>query len=165
LAIVMASAPSPFFQDHSFDPFLYADIGEERNGMFLSVLSALARLDLDPWFEAAVLNRLPAPAATQRLTSLLSSLPNAQLKVPTPATVMRLVGLLPRAAVREAPWPPDGAVAPKPKMPWPAVALIVVVFAMMFAEQYAARHAPEGSGVVSPATSVTNPGAAKARAE
>ena len=31
-----------------FDAFLFAHIGEEKNGMLLSVLSALARLDLDP---------------------------------------------------------------------------------------------------------------------
>jgi hypothetical protein len=36
-----------------FDNFLYASIGADRNGMPLSVLSALARLDLDPWEEAS----------------------------------------------------------------------------------------------------------------
>src|SRR5579863_10099694 len=126
----MAPALSPFFQDHSFDPFLFAAIGEERNGMMLSVLSALARLGLDPWFEAASLSKLPAPAATERLTSLLSALPSSQLKAPAPATIMRLVGLLPRAA-RDPPSPRDGAVAAKAKMSWPGVALMVVVFAMM----------------------------------
>jgi hypothetical protein len=35
-----------------FDDFLFAPIGEDRNGMLLSVLSALARLDIDPWQEA-----------------------------------------------------------------------------------------------------------------
>ncbi len=134
----MAPALSPFFQDHSFDPFLFAAVGEERNGMLLSVLSALARLDLDPWFEAASLSRLPAAAATQRLTSLLSSLPNAQLKVP--------------------------AVS-KSKISWPVVGLIVVAFVMMFAEQFAARRESDTSGVASPAASVLNPGAAKARGE
>jgi hypothetical protein len=36
-----------------FDGFLYARIGEDSNGMLLSVLAALARLDVDPWEEAA----------------------------------------------------------------------------------------------------------------
>jgi hypothetical protein len=36
-----------------FDDFLYASIGEDSNGVLLSVLSALARLDVDPWEEAA----------------------------------------------------------------------------------------------------------------
>lgn len=43
-----------------FDGFLYAQLGEERNGMPLSVLSALAQLQVDPWQKAARLARLPA---------------------------------------------------------------------------------------------------------
>ena len=31
-----------------FDAFLFAVIGEDRNGMALSVVSMLARMDLDP---------------------------------------------------------------------------------------------------------------------
>src|SRR6185437_4795881 len=58
-----------------FDDFLYAPIGEDRNGMPLSVLSALVRLDVDPWQEAAKLARLPGEAATQRFISLIAALP------------------------------------------------------------------------------------------
>lgn len=132
--------------------------------MLLSVVSALARLDLDPWFEAASLSRLTAPAATQRLTSLLSSLPSTQLRVPTPATIMRLVGLLPKAA-SDAPRSPDGTVAAAAKMPWPAMALIVAALTVMLAAQYVARRESQGSGLAAPAASVTNPRAAKERAE
>jgi hypothetical protein len=42
-----------------FDDFLFAPIGEDGNGMLLSVLSALARLGFDPWEEAAKLAQLP----------------------------------------------------------------------------------------------------------
>jgi hypothetical protein len=35
-----------------FDNFLFAPIGNDRNGMVLSVVSALAQLDVDPWQEA-----------------------------------------------------------------------------------------------------------------
>ena len=42
-----------------FDDFLFAPVGEEQNGMMLSVVSALARSDVDPWQEAAKLARLP----------------------------------------------------------------------------------------------------------
>ena len=131
--------------------------------MLLSVLSALARLDLDPWFEAASLSRLPAPAATQRLASLLSTL-TTQLKAPAPATIARLVGLLPQAAKEKA-WPGDAVVAAKSKLPWPFVALIVVGFAMMFAGQYATPQKPQASGTDSPAAAVANTRAAKARGE
>jgi hypothetical protein len=59
-----------------FDEFLYAPIGEENNGMLLSVLSALARLDVDPWDEASRLARLPRSAAIQFLTTLIGALPD-----------------------------------------------------------------------------------------
>jgi len=35
-----------------FGIFLFAPIGKDRDGMLLSVVSALARLDVDPWQEA-----------------------------------------------------------------------------------------------------------------
>ena len=37
----------------AFDPFLVAVIGEDRNEKSVSVLSALAQLDVDPWDEVA----------------------------------------------------------------------------------------------------------------
>ena len=82
-----------------FDAFLFAPIGEEKNGMLLSVLSALARLDLDPWREAAELARMPKQAAKQRLTSLIEALPDAPSTRPEPETIStRLFALLPRGA-------------------------------------------------------------------
>jgi hypothetical protein len=55
-----------------FDDFLFAPIGKDRNGTPLSVLSALARLDIDPWQEADKLSQLPGETAVQRLTSLIA---------------------------------------------------------------------------------------------
>ena len=82
-----------------FDSFLFAPIGEDGNGMVLSVLSALARLDIDPWQEAAKLSGLPGGAATRRLASLIAALPDEASAYPDPATVAaRLVALLPRPA-------------------------------------------------------------------
>jgi hypothetical protein len=43
--------------------------------MPLSVLSALARLNLDPWHEAAELSDLPKDTAAQRLAALIALLP------------------------------------------------------------------------------------------
>jgi hypothetical protein len=62
-----------------FDEFLYAPIEEGSNGMLLSVLSALARLDIDPWQEAGNLTRMSREGATQRLASLISALPGGPL--------------------------------------------------------------------------------------
>jgi hypothetical protein len=83
-----------------FDDFLFAPIAEESNGMLLSVISALARLDLDPWQEAIKLAGLPGETATQRLASLLiAALPGGPSAHLDPGTIAaRLIALLPRRA-------------------------------------------------------------------
>jgi hypothetical protein len=82
-----------------FDNFLFAPIGEERNGMLLSVISALARSDVDPWQEAAKLALLPGETATQRLASLIAALPDRASAQPDPKTIAaRLISLLPHPA-------------------------------------------------------------------
>lgn len=80
-----------------FDAFLFASIVEDGNGMLLSVLSALARLDVDPWQEAANLARLPAEAATKRLASLIAILPS-EPSADAGKIATRLIALLPGPA-------------------------------------------------------------------
>jgi len=85
--------------DPEFDDFLYASIDEDRNGKLLSVLSALARLDVDPWREAAKLARLPKETATQRLAALIAALPDeSSAHRPAGTIAARLIALLPRRA-------------------------------------------------------------------
>jgi hypothetical protein len=87
-----------------FDDFLFAAIGEEKNGMLLTVLSALARLDVDPWQEAAELARLPGETATQRLASLIAALSDGPFAHLDPGTIAaRLILLLPRGARSNVP--------------------------------------------------------------
>src|ERR1700678_839363 len=87
-----------------FDSFLFAPIGEDRNGLLLSVLSALARLDVDPWQEAARLALLPRDAAIQRLASLIAALPDSPSAHQDPGTVAGgLLALLPRQALTDIP--------------------------------------------------------------
>lgn len=87
-----------------FDNFLFAPIGEDRNDMPLSVLSALARLDIDPWQEAAELARLPRATATQRLASSIAALPDGQPENLEHGTIAaRLIALLPRQASSKIP--------------------------------------------------------------
>ncbi len=95
----MMRAASVFPFRSEFDAFLFAPIGEERNGMLLSVLSALARQDVDPWEEAASLARLPGDTATQRLASLIAALPDAASVHRDAGTIAaRLIALLPQPA-------------------------------------------------------------------
>jgi hypothetical protein len=83
---------SPFGPE--FSDFLFAPIGEDQHEMRLSVLSALARLDIDPWQEAADLSELPRKTATARLAALLARLPSTQPDAG--ATAARLIELLPQ---------------------------------------------------------------------
>jgi hypothetical protein len=79
-----------------FDDFLFAPIGEDKNGMMLSVISALARLDVDPWEEAAKLAQLPETTAARRLASLIAALPGRPVTNLDPGTIVpRLIALLP----------------------------------------------------------------------
>jgi hypothetical protein len=80
-----------------FDKFLCAPIGEDRNGTMLSVLSALARLDVDPWQEATSLARMPKEAATVRLSALIEALPvEPASAIPSKTSAADLVALLPK---------------------------------------------------------------------
>jgi hypothetical protein len=81
-----------------FDNFLFASVGDDRNGPLLSVVSALARLDVDPWKEAANLARMPTKQAMERLTSLIASLPKGPTtSLSSDVIAARLIALLPQA--------------------------------------------------------------------
>jgi hypothetical protein len=73
----MTHSTIPALLGPEFDAFLFASVDPEGEGASLSVLSALARLDVDPWREAAELARMPREVANQRLTSLIAALPDA----------------------------------------------------------------------------------------
>lgn len=96
-----ADTPTP----PELEPFLFAEIGKEDNGMALTVASAFARLGLDPWDQAALLARLSDGAATASLAALLGRLPFGSGGDALPIA-SRLVPLLPKPAD-----PPDARVA------------------------------------------------------
>ncbi|TWT13713.1 hypothetical protein [Reyranella sp. CPCC 100927] len=80
-----------------FEAFLFAPIGEERNGMTLSVLSGLSRLEVNPWDEAAELSQLPKDRAIAALDRRIAQLPlGTWLLSDTAAIATRLVNLLPK---------------------------------------------------------------------
>jgi hypothetical protein len=103
VAIVNPATSISFFRPE-LDDFLYAPIGMERNEMPLSVLSALARLGLDPWKEATELSELPSDSATQRLATLIMHLPGGQwTQADSRGIAHRLIELLPRRRSHAAP--------------------------------------------------------------
>lgn len=90
----------------SFDAFLYSLVGEDEAGIELSVLSALARLGLDPWNEAARLANLPRAAAAQALAKSIAMLPVGNWReADSHEIAARLVNRLPAAGAPLAPAP------------------------------------------------------------
>ena len=80
-----------------FNAFLFAPIGEESNGMAVSVVSALARLDVDPWQEAARLSGLSKDLAVAAVGQVIGRLPGGRWKQSDiGGMAARLVDLLPR---------------------------------------------------------------------
>jgi hypothetical protein len=87
-----------------FNEFLFAPIGEEGNDTLLTVLSALARLGLDPWQESARLALLSREKATQSLASMIENLPNGRwAQADVGAIAARLIALLPAKRVAALP--------------------------------------------------------------
>src|ERR1700687_4520242 len=78
----MARSPATSALDTEFDAFLYEQVRTDAGAVPASVLSILARLDLDPWQEAAQLATMPEQLAMQRLIWLFAGLPGDLVYTP-----------------------------------------------------------------------------------
>src|SRR5689334_5108026 len=79
------------------DRFLFAAVGDEVNGIPLSVVSALTRLGLDPWEEAGRLSSLSHREAVERLARLVAELPGSSRTLDEARDIAgSLVNLLPK---------------------------------------------------------------------
>ena len=89
--------PARFSLLHSdVNDFLFASVGDQQNGMPLNVVSALTRLGVDPWEEAARLAALPKSLAAEALEPMIARLPiYRRQQSDNLAISQRLVGLLP----------------------------------------------------------------------
>ena len=88
---------SEYALGHSaFNDFLFAIIGEEKSGIQLTVLSALTRLGLDPWAEAARLSELTRESAASALEAVIARLPEGDWTASDSRVIAgRLVNRLP----------------------------------------------------------------------
>jgi hypothetical protein len=139
----------------SFDPFLFASIDEERDDPVLSVVSALARLDVDPWKEAASLARMPKDKAKERLTFIIASLPTGATTGLSPEIVAaRLIALLPEAGsvntIASATLRPVAGIPISPLVVAAGVLAVLLVGYFLFTTR---ASAPQDTRGVSPATS------------
>ena len=87
----MSQAFTPLGQE--FEPFLFAIVCDEGNGMPLTTLSAIARSGVDPWKEAARIANLPRAAALDVLARMIPEGSGAD----SAAIASRLFALLPVA--------------------------------------------------------------------
>lgn len=142
---MVSFGPSPYMQEllaatagllmnrTEFDEFLFAPLGDEENGMTLSVVSALARLGFDPWREAARLAGLPKPQAEAALAGLFGRLPAAADRPDAAAYAAQLIGLLPRSGAEGAAGPAVSASARRlrrPRLGFGAICLLLALAAM-----------------------------------
>jgi hypothetical protein len=99
--------------DSRYDEFLFAEVGEQPNGMSMSMASAFARLGLDPWEEAARLAVLPASAARTSLAGMVARMPDVALGAADSAKLIGDLMLLlsPRGQI-------SAEAVPVPKAAW-----------------------------------------------
>lgn len=119
------------------DRFLFAQVGDEVEGVPLSVISALTRLGLDPWEEAGRLSSFSDREASEQLARLIGDLRgHVDHRPDTREIATGLVALLPgrgatptsapQIEIRPKFWPRS---FPRPSQFW--VACFVVVIAVL----------------------------------
>jgi hypothetical protein len=129
MAIKTTHASSIFLPRSAYDVFLFAQVGESGNNMPFTVLSALARRDVDPWEEAAELARMPEKLATDRLASLIGAPPSGLAAHLDPVQVAAsLVALLPNRGGISGPLADAVRNAPLRSRSRTAMAVIVSIF-------------------------------------
>jgi len=91
-------------QHSDLQDFLFAPVWDEKSGTPLSILSALARLGMDPWGEAARLAEMPRAGAASALAAILAKLPRNEPELPDYSRISeRLVQFLPEGGSKPTP--------------------------------------------------------------
>jgi hypothetical protein len=166
MTISMAHADAFTLPHSDLNSFLFADVGVEASGNMLSVLSAFARMGLDPWQEGGRLARLPRPAAVDALAGLIAKMPASLWPLPVATAIAaRLVALLPpsRGPFDTAPQA-AGAAALRGRL---QLAVVFVVLATAFAGLASSLTDPKAAAPVSQAAAsgAAHPGASPPAAQ
>jgi len=136
----MAYAPEQLGQDPQYEAFLYAPIGEDHQGLSVTVLSMLARLGVDPWTEAADLSELPRRAAQQRLEALIGKFHDVSTQVSDRGRIaLKLLAFLPKQAkstgsASQSAVPELVILLRKPWFPWIVGAALIFIWITMLAQ-------------------------------
>jgi hypothetical protein len=145
IMIQIAPRASSGFLGQEFNRFLFAPVGTDRFGGQLSVVSALARLDLDAWAEAATLDRLPRDAAARKLSVMLRRFTEIpQIAQDSGAIATRLIALLPGGAnaSRGTTEPPARRGATRGATILAVLVALGVIIGLQFAAHGWSDHAP-----------------------
>ena len=119
----MTLRPEYSLGNSTYNGFLHAEVGEDTNGTRLTVLTALTRLGVDPWVEAARLADLPRDVAVTALAAFIARLPEGNWKAAdSEAIALRVANFLPghSAAPLQQPAPRAGKARPRAPEPAPA---------------------------------------------
>jgi hypothetical protein len=138
--LIVPQAFPPLGQE--YEPFLYAVVCDEGNGMPLTMVSVFARSGADPWKEAARIARLPKAVALEALVRvipergeadgaaianrLLALLPSAREEIKLPFVGARTAS--PRTTTPKTAAP--GAMAPRGNILISAAVVLLVVLAL-----------------------------------
>lgn len=141
----MAQAFPPLGQE--FEPFLYAVVCDEGNGMPLTVVSAIARSGADPWKEAARIAKLPKAVALEALARVIPIRGDAD----GAATADRLLSLLPSARDEiKIPFVTVKKAAPRALLIPVAIALLLAIASIAFFRQTPASDASRPPAYTAP---------------
>ena len=128
--------------------FLFAVIDEAPNGTQLTVLSALAQADVDPWEETMRLSAMPKVTAERALVSIFDRIPERKWSRSEEATMAaRLVKLLPPRSNST-----ESATISRPNVQRSLIWLVWVSLAIAASILSVPRHppAPVDSGISEP---------------
>jgi hypothetical protein len=133
----MQSRPLVVSNESSYDAFLEAPVGEQSNGMSVSVFSALARFGVDPRREAERLARLSTTAAAASLESMIDQVSGGHwIALDAKGAAKRTIALLPipRAKILEASdGTPTGVVPSRRNPVWLWIAAVALAAAVLYA--------------------------------
>jgi hypothetical protein len=142
-----------------FSRFLSSEVWIESSGMPLSVVSALARLNLDPPREALRLATLHRAAAAIILAAAIARLPKPPAAIDIPDAAARLIKLLPDMALAELPadaagtWQPPRAWWIRAARTWQLWLILVLAACVVYVAEQGAP-AAGGNAARHPASSV-----------
>jgi hypothetical protein len=130
----VATSDVTALQRSDLNEFLFADVGTERSGMMLSVVSLFARQGSDPWREADRLAELPKAVAADSLARSIAEMPQGRWNLPDAAVIAaRLIGLLPKRPARVSARSLGGAanwLPSRPALPSARNAIILACLAL-----------------------------------